>query len=346
MPLYSVLEQAPVRAGVGDDQSIRDARALARHVDRLGYHRLWVAEHHALGGVASSAPEILIGELAGLTRHLRVGSGAVLLPSHRPLHVAEQFRMLEALHPGRIDLGIARSEGATDPAIVEAFGRPEDNAHGAGFDAQLEQLLAFGGVRPLPADHPLAAVRAGPRDAAFPPVFLLGSSRNSALTAARLGLGYGFAAYTNPDVAADALRTYRARFVPATPGARPHAILGLKVMVGEDDEHAGALALPWHLALVRHRAAHAGPLWSVEDALAHRWSAAEREAEHLVDRRADVVAGPERAVAMIEEHVARAHADEVIVTTNTFDSADRWGSLERLALAAGRSEAGAEVGSV
>src|SRR5450755_3290152 len=132
MRLYSVLEQAPIRAGVGDDQSIRDARALARHVDRLGYHRLWVAEHHALGGVASSAPEILIGELAGLTRNLRVGSGAVLLPNHRALHVAEQFRMLEALHPGRIDLGIGRSEGATDVAIVQAFGRPGDNDHGSG----------------------------------------------------------------------------------------------------------------------------------------------------------------------------------------------------------------------
>jgi len=152
-------------------------------------------------------------------------------------------------------------------------------------------------------------------------------------------------AYTNPDVAADALRTYRARFVPATPGARPHAILGLKVIVGEDDEHAGGLALPWHLALVRHRAGQPGPLMSVEDALAHRWSDAEREAERLVDRRADVVAGPERAVAMIEEHVARTDADEVIVTTNTFDRADRWGSLERLALAAGVSVATVRAGS-
>jgi luciferase family oxidoreductase group 1 len=248
---FSVLEQAPTRAGVPGDQSIRDALTLARHVDGLGYTRFWVAEHHAMGGVASSAPEVLIGHVAAVTEHLRVGSGAVLLPNHRPLHVAEQFLMLEALHPGRIDLGIGRSEGATDEAIVQAFQRPEDTAHGAGFDDQLDELLAFGGVTPLPGEHPLAGVRAGPVDVALPPVYLLGSSVNSAQTAARRGLGYGFAAYSRPAVAAEALRLYREHFQPARPGDRPHAILRLKVVVGEDDEHAQALALPWYLGLVR-----------------------------------------------------------------------------------------------
>jgi luciferase family oxidoreductase group 1 len=333
--LYSVLEQAPTRAGVSGGQSVRDALRLARHVDALGYTRFWVAEHHSMGGVASSAPEVLIGHVAGVTQHLRVGSGGVLLPNHRPLHVAEQFLMLEALHPGRIDLGIGRSEGATDEAIVRAFMRSEDTEHGAGFDQQLDQLLAFGGVTPLPETDPFAGVRAGPRGVSFPPVYLLGSSPRSAETAARRGLGYGFAAYTNPDVAADALRLYRRRFVSARDGDRPHAILGLKVVVGQDDAHARALALPWHLGLVRHRAGTPGPLMTVEQAESHRWTEAERQAEHKVDVRADVIGGPERVRQLLADHVARSQADEVIVTTNTFSFEDRVASYEGLANALG-----------
>lgn len=335
MTLYSALEQAPVRAGTGAGQSIRDTLDLARHVDGLGLHRLWIAEHHSMGGVASSAPEVLIGQVAAITERLRVGSGAVLLPNHRPLHVAEQFLMLEALHPGRIDLGIGRSEGATDPAIVQAFARPGDNDHGGGFEEQLDQLLAFGGVTPLADGHPLAGVRAGPRDVPLPPVYLLGSSPNSAKTAARRGLGYGFAAYSNPDAAASALQLYRKRFVPARAGDRPHAILGLKVVVGEDDEHARALALPWHLAMVRHRAGHAGPLMAVEQALSHRWTDAERAAEERVRTDADVVGGAETAARLLERHLAASQADEIIVTTNTHDPAERAASYTRLAAVVG-----------
>jgi luciferase family oxidoreductase group 1 len=334
---FSVLDQAPQRVGDPPGQAIRDTITLAQHVDPLGFTRFWVAEHHALGATASSAPEVLIGPVASATAHVRVGSGAVLLPNHRPLHVAEQFRTLEALHPGRIDLGIGRSEGATDEAIVLAFMRPGDNAHGAGFDDQLDELLAFGGVRPLPREHPLASVRATPADVPLPPVYLLGSTPNSAATAARKGLGYGFAAYTNPDAVAGALRLYRERFEPWTPGDRPHAILGLRIVVGEDDEHARALALPWRLAYAQHRAGTPSPLMTVEDALAHRWTPAEREAAARIDERADVVGGPayvrERIAALVEDTLA----DEVIATTGTYDPAERRASYARLAVAVGLS---------
>jgi luciferase family oxidoreductase group 1 len=333
--LFSVLDQAPTRASVPAAQSIRDVVSLADHVDTLGYARFWIAEHHAMGGVASTAPEVLIGHAAQATQHLRIGSGGILLPNHRPIHVAEQFLTLEALHPGRIDLGIGRSEGATDDATVRAFMRPSDNDHGSGFDRQLDELLAFGGIRPLNGGDPLAGVRAGPAGVALPPIFLLGSTPRSAATAARLGLGYGFAAYTNPGVVAEALQLYRRQFTPARPGDRPHAILGLKVIVGQDDEHAAALALPWHLALVQHRAGNAAPLMSVEHALAHRWTEAERAAEAKIDRRADVVGGPERARERIATLVAQTEADEVIASSNTFDPIDRRASYERLALAAG-----------
>jgi luciferase family oxidoreductase group 1 len=275
---FSVLDQSPTREGASQGQAVRDAITLARHVDPLGYTRFWVAEHHAMGGVASSAPEVLIGHVASATEHLRVGSGGVLLPNHRPLHVAEQFRTLAALHPGRIDLGIGRSEGATDEATVLAFMRPGDTEHGAGYDAQLDELLAFGGIRPLPPDHPLASVRAVPTDVPLPPVFPrldpeLGRDRGAQGPGLRV----------RPEAAAGALRLYREQFVPISPGDHPYAILGLKVVVGEDDAHAQALALPWHLALVQHRAGNPSPLMTVEAALAHRWSSAEREAEGRVD---------------------------------------------------------------
>jgi luciferase family oxidoreductase group 1 len=332
---FSVLEQAPVRTGVPAGASIRDVIPFARQVDALGYHRFWIAEHHSMGAVASSAPEVLIGQVAAATRHLRVGSGGMLLPNHRPIHVAEQFLMLAALHPGRIDLGIGRSEGATDDGIVRAFARSEDLRHDGGYDRQLDELLAFAGLSLLPESDPLAGVRAGPRDVEFPPVFLLGSSLGSARNAARRGLGYGFAAYTNPEVAPEALRLYREQFVAARDGDRPHAILGLKVMVGEDDEHARNLALPWHLGMVRHRAGHPGPLMTVDEALAHRWTDTERRAEGKVDVRADVVGGPERVHALIQEHIERSLADEVIVTTNTFAAEDRLASYVRLATVMG-----------
>jgi luciferase family oxidoreductase group 1 len=332
----SVLDQAPTREGAAPGQAFHDSIALAQAADRLGFSRFWVAEHHAIGSVAISAPEVLIGMLGVATSRIRIGSGGMLLPNHRPIHVAEQFRSLEALHPGRVDLGIGRSEGAIDPATVLAFGRPQDNAHGAGFEAQLDELLAFGDVRPLPDDHPLASVRAAPTDVPLPPVFLLGSSTSSAETAARKGLGYGFAAHTNPDDAATALRRYRDAFVPARPGDAPHAILALKVMTGVDDGHAAALSAPSHLSMVQARLGSRRPLVPVEAALAHRWTEEERAAEaKYVDTRADVAGGPEAVRAGIEAAVAASGADEVIAITNTFDAADRRAAYARLAEAFG-----------
>jgi luciferase family oxidoreductase group 1 len=330
--LFSVLDQAPARAGGGAGQAVRDAVALAETADALGFHRFWVAEHHAIGSVSISAPEVILALLADRTRGLRVGSGGVLLPNHRPIHVAEQFRVLEALFPGRIDLGIGRSEGALDEAVVQAFARPADNAHGAGFEQQLDELLAFGDVQPLPADHPLASVRASPSDVPLPPVFLLGSSVNSAETAARKGLGYGFAAHTNPTEATAALLRYRDQFQPRVAGDRPHAILALKVMTGDDDAHAAALNAPSHLSLVRARTGVHEPLQSVEDALAHRWTDAERAAEaQYVDTRADVIGGPDTVRARIAELGAITQADEIIVISNTSDPVERRVALARFA---------------
>jgi len=337
--LLSVLDQAPTRRGGAPGHAFGDALALAEHVDRLGFHRFWVAEHHAIASVAISAPEVLIGLLGARTRRVRVGAGGMLLPNHRPIHVAEQFRCLEAVHPGRIDLGIGRSEGSLDPAMVAAFGRPEDSAHGGGFEGQLDALLSFGGVRPLPAGDPLADVRAAPADVPLPPVFLLGSSVSSAATAATRGLGYGFAAHTRPDAAVDAVRSYRERFVASRPGDRPHAILAVKVMVGTDDEHARALAAPSHLNHVQARLGIRAPLIPVDEALAHVWTDEERRVEaEQIDTRADVAGGPETVRAALEAAVAETGADEVIVVTNTYDPVERRAVLTRLAAVFGLVE--------
>jgi luciferase family oxidoreductase group 1 len=333
MPLLlSVLDQAPTRRGGPPGHAFADSQTLARHVDALGFHRFWVAEHHGIGGVAISAPEVLLATLASQTERIRVGSGGILLPNHRPIHVAEQFRSLEALHPGRIDLGIGRSEGALDDAIVAAFARPADNAHGAGFEDQLAELLAFGGVRPLPDDHPLASARAVPADVPLPPVTLLGSSENSASTAARLGLQYAFAAQTNPDAAAPALQRYRREFVPSRPGDEPYAILASHVMVGEDAEHAAALVAPSRLSLVQARLGRSEGLYSVEDALSHAWTEEERAvAEKFGDRRADIIGDAEFVRDGIERAVEASGADEFITLSNTYEPTDRRASYDRLA---------------
>lgn len=331
MTAYSVLEQAPVRAGSPPGAAVRDAIALARHVDRLGYQRFWIAEHHAIESVGIGAPEVVIGSVAAATRRIRVGSGGMLLPNHRPLHVAEQFKALAALYPGRIDLGIGRSEGATDAATVLAFGRPPDNDHGAGFERQLDELLAFGGVVPLDDGDPLASVRATPRDVPLPPVFLLGSSPNSAVTAAAKGLGYGFAVHTNPDAAAGALLSYRERFVPRHDGDRPHAILAVRVIVGSDDAHADALAEPSRLTMAQHRSGNPARMVDAATALAHEWSDTERQALASLHPEADVTGSPEHVRDRLAALVEEAQADEVIVITNTFDPAERRASFTRLA---------------
>jgi luciferase family oxidoreductase group 1 len=320
----SALDQAPVREGSSPAEAIREVAELARHVESLGYRRFWIAEHHALGPVASTAPEVLIGHVAAQTDRIRVGSGGMLLPNHRPLHVAELFSVLEALHPGRIDLGIGRSEGTLDEAVLRALMRPDNATHESGYEELVDELLAYAGVTPLPADHPQAGVRAVPA-VPFPPIFMLGSSASSAATAAAKGLGYAFAAYSNPDVVAEAIGLYRAR------SADPHAILGVRVIVGENDEHAEALDLSWRLSYAQTRAGNPRPLQSVETVLAHHWSDAEAAQRDAQDTRADAIGGPERVAATLERLLAETGADELIVTTNVYDPAERRASYARLA---------------
>ncbi|MBO0768834.1 MAG: LLM class flavin-dependent oxidoreductase [Solirubrobacterales bacterium] len=321
----SVLDQAPIRAGISAADAIREVTDLARHAEQLGYRRFWIAEHHALGALASTAPEVLIGHVANQTQRIRVGSGGMLLPNHRPLHVAETFGVLGALYPGRIDLGVGRAEGTLDKAIVKALQRPAQTSHDDGYPEQVDQLLAFAGIRTLPHAHPLQSVRATPQIDPFPPVFLLGSSTGSAATAAARNLGYGFAAYTNPEQMAPAIRHYKQT------AQTPRAILGLKLIVGENDEHAEALAGSFRLASAQARTGNPQPLQEIETVQQHKWTTQELEQDALQSTAADAVGGPETVSAKLDQLIEQTGADELIITTNVFDPAERFASFKRLA---------------
>src|SRR6188768_1459052 len=191
MTPLSILDLSPVPAGGSAAQSLRNSLDLARHADELGYTRYWLAEHHNLANIASAAPDIMIGQIAAITKNMRIGSGGVMLPNHAPLMVAERFKVLEALFPGRIDLGIGRAPG-TDHVTSVALRRRQDIADDDDFLDRFQELLLFENDG-YPADHPFRNVHAMPNDVALPPIFLLGSSDYSAQLAAQIGAGFSFA---------------------------------------------------------------------------------------------------------------------------------------------------------
>jgi len=326
----SVLDVSPVSSGSNGAQALRNTLELARLADRLGYERYWLAEHHNLATIASSAPEVMIGHVANVTERVRVGAGGIMLPNHAPLKVAETFRVLEALHPGRIDLGIGRAPG-TDPVTATALRRSDDGLGADDFPERFGELLAFSGDG-FPKDHPFRSVVAIPSDIELPPIWLLGSSGYSATAAGKMGLGYAFASHFSPADPAPAMRAYRENFEPSKDFVRPSAILAVAVICGETEEHAQRLASSMELAWVRMRSGKPGPLPSPEAAMAHPYTPAERR---LADtyRTMQVIGDPSTVRTRIEELAERTMADEVMVTTNVYDHAERLGSYERLAAA-------------
>jgi luciferase family oxidoreductase group 1 len=324
MTTFSILDQGPVGNNASPRRAIRDCVDVAASLDGLGYARYWVAEHHGTASRAISAPEILIAGLAEATAHLRVGAGGIMLPNHAPMHVAEQFRLLEALYPGRIDLGIGRSSGTIDAATASALARGSDSPEG--FARELGLVLEFGAV---PAG---TGIQVMPDDVPLPPVYLLGTSPASAELAARLGLRYALSAgFRDPAVVAQVLRHYRASFVPTRPGDRPYAMLVLRAWVGEDDEHGKLLAAPERLANVQQLAGHPAPLMPAEAALAHPWTEAERRVGDRLDLRSDIAGGPEHVRDRIVAVIAASDADEIMIVANTYSPGERVGSFRRFA---------------
>jgi luciferase family oxidoreductase group 1 len=324
----SVLDLSPIDAGVTSTQALHNTIELARLAERLGYTRYWLAEHHNTSMLASSAPEIMIGHIAQATTSIRVGSGGVMLPNHAPLKVAENFRVLEALHPERIDLGIGRAPG-TDPMTALALRRSKVALGADDFTEQLAQLFAFSGAG-FPADHPFHAVSAVPTDTKLPPVWLLGSSDYSAQVAAALGLGFAFAHHINPQGAEMATRLYQEQFQPSAELAEPYTIVATSVVCADTAERVEELVASMALAWARMRSGHSGPLPSPEEALAHVYTPTELALAQSV-RGQRIMGTPEQVKAPLEGLSERTGANELMITALVYGHENRARILELLA---------------
>ena len=328
----SVLDLSPVTSGASSAVALRNSLDLARFADQRGFKRYWVAEHHNLASIASTAPEIMIGEIAAQTQHLRVGSGGVMLPNHAPLMVAERFKVLEALHPGRIDLGIGRAPG-TDPITSIALRRRQEIRADDDFLERLQELLlleqeGFG------EQHPFRQVRAMPADVRLPPLWLLGSSRYSAELAAAIGVGFSFAHHFATHDAVAAMRLYRDRFRPSVWRQAPYAILAVAVVCAPDDGEAERLASTPDLSFVRRAKGQYPPLASPEEAAAYAYSPAERAM--IRENRARLLVGSQATVReRLASLVEATGADELMITSMIYDHALRKRSYELLARAFG-----------
>ncbi len=334
----SVLDLAPVSEGSTPGDALRNSLDLAPRVERLGFTRYWVAEHHNMPGIASSAPAVLLAHIASVTSTMRVGSGGVMLPNHSSLVVAEQFGMLEALHPGRIDLGIGRAPG-TDQLTARALRRTSSLGRDVeDFPAQLVELFGYFDGR-WPADHPYGRITATPALGNRPAIWMLGSSDYGAQAAGALGLPYSFAHHFAPANTMVAAQTYRESFRPGEASEQSYLMLGVSVVCGETDEHARWLAAPGALSFVRLRSGRPGRFPSPEAAAAYQFAPFEQA---LLQERmnSQIIGGPATVRAGLAELAERTGADELMVTTMVHAHADRVRSYELLAEEAGLLKSG------
>jgi len=329
----SVLDLSPVPSGASPAQALANTIDLARHAEAIGLERYWVAEHHNAASVASSSPEILIASIAMATKTIRVGSGGIMLPNHSSLKVAELFRVLHALHPDRIDLGLGRAPG-TDAKTAFALRRSKDLVSGDTFPEQLKELLHYLTFDPDPS-KPFGEIKAVPTRVPPPALFLLGSGLGSSGFAAEYGTGFAFAHHFSPGECAPSMLRYRESFRPSAYGEKPHAILTVACIVGDTDTHAERLGASGELSWLRFgRGQRDLPLPSVEEALAvdrhpddEPYRAMQRD--KLISGDASRVA--DRIRALVEE----TKADEVMVTTTVHDHGERKRSYDRLKRALG-----------
>ncbi len=308
---FSVLDLSPVVRGATPGDALRNSRDLAIHAESLGFHRYWLAEHHNMTGIASAATAVVIGYVAEATRHIRVGSGGIMLPNHAPLVIAEQFGTLASLYPGRIDLGLGRAPG-TDQGTARALRRtlgPSDDR----FPDDVLELQRYLG--PL---QPGQAVRAVPGMDTNVPLWLLGSSLFSARLAAELGLPFAFASHFAPDLMLKALEVYRTMFRPSQTLARPYAMLGINVVAADTDDEARRLFTSQQQAFWNLRRGVPGQLPPPVNSLDGVWTPMEKaQVEHALS--CAVVGSPTRVRDGLADFIARTGADELIITAQVFD---------------------------
>ncbi|CAM4113058.1 LLM class flavin-dependent oxidoreductase [Deinococcus marmoris] len=321
LPL-SVLDLVPIPSGSDATTALRESLRLAQYAEDLGYERYWVAEHHNMGAVASSVPLAVLAAASQVTRRIRLGSGGVMLLNHTPLAVAEGYRLLSALAPDRVDLGLGRApgtDGRTARALRGASGLMEDS-----FERQLSELMAFG-TGNFPAGHPFAGTVAAPAgDGLFPPLWLLSSSGYGARVAAQIGAGLAFAWHINPDTAgaAAAAQAYRAAFQPSVTFPNPQVIVAANVICAPTRAEAEELSLPLGLMFLRLTHSEVASFPSVQEARDYPYTPQERAVAEASRARA-IVGDPAEVAARLHRLAGDIGADELILTTMTHDPAAR-----------------------
>ncbi len=317
---YSVLDLAPIVEGGDAALAFRNTVDLAQHAERFGYHRYWLAEHHNMPGIASAATAVVIAHTAAATKTIRLGAGGVMLPNHAPLAIAEQFGTLEALHPGRIDLGLGRAPGSdrlTAHALRRSLGSSGDT-----FPQDVLELQSY-----FRATTPGQRLRAVPGAGLGVPLYLLGSSDFSAQLAAELGLPFAFASHFAPEYLHVALRIYRERFQPSAQLAKPYAIVGVGLFAAETDRAAQELATSAQLMFLNLVRGEPGLLPAPVASMDGRWSAAERAA--VQERmRYSLTGSADTIRRRLEEILAETQADEIIASGQIFDHTARVRSFE------------------
>jgi len=331
----SVLDQSPIRKGGSAADAVAETIALAKAAEQLGYHRYWLAEHHNSNSFAGSAPEILIGRVASETSRIRVGSGGVMLTHYSPLKVAEQFRMLEVLNPGRIDLGLGRAPG-TDQMTARALQAGPQPWGIDAFPSQvhlLRQFLDDAAERaPLPDDHPYRGIHAMPRaqTGAGPELWMLGSGIHGAIYAAEFGMPFSHAYFISPEGSHEAVAAYRERFKPSPACPKPVVSLGVAALAAATEDEARALAQSRNLWVVRLLTGRPIPFPSPDEARDYPFTEQEEALLRTVRRRS-VVGTPQQVradlLALAQEH----DAEELVIVTITYDYASRLKSYELLA---------------
>jgi luciferase family oxidoreductase group 1 len=316
---FSVLDLSPITEGSDAGQSFRNTLDLAQHAERWGFNRYWLAEHHGMPGIASAATSVLIAYVAGGTETIRVGAGGIMLPNHSPLVIAEQFATLEALFPGRIDLGLGRAPGS-DQATARALRRnlssdPDE------FPRDVVELMDF------LSDEPRQSVRAVPGRGAKVPIWILGSSLFGAQLAAMLGLPYAFASHFAPQQLMQALQVYRENFKPSAQLAKPYAMLGFNVFAADTDEEAQVRATSMQQAFVNLRSGRPGRLPPPVPGYRENAGPAERA---LLDSvlSCTAIGSPATVREGLKAFIARTGADELMITSQMFDHKARLRSYE------------------
>ncbi|GAA5125398.1 LLM class flavin-dependent oxidoreductase [Alloalcanivorax gelatiniphagus] len=320
MTAYSILDLVPILRGGDAGQALRNSLDLARHAEQWGYTRYWVAEHHNMPGVASAATSLVVGHIAAGTQRIRVGSGGVMLPNHAPLVVAEQFGTLEALFPGRIDLGLGRAPG-TDMETARAL-RRDLNSNAMEFPRDVAELQGY-----LDDPTPDQRVRAVPGAGSKVPLWLLGSSLFSARLAAQMGLPFAFASHFAPESLEEALHVYRTHFQPSEQLDKPHAAAGISVFAADSDEEGAYLATSMQQQFMNLRRGRPGPLPPPVENMDELWSPMEAHGVRQAMKYAMIGA---RDTVMQGLRAFRDHTgvDELIITGGIFDHDKRLRSFD------------------